>query len=213
MQANTYSKTDKSPLTKNFSITEFHCKGTNCGCKETLHDPQLSAYLQQIRDHFGKPVFITSGYRCAKQNAAVGGTAASRHMKGQAADFYIPDVEPRQIAQYAEQIGVLGIGLYGPEDGNFVHIDTRSAKSFWYGHKQEKRETFCNEAGIYVVTCQLGESPAHYTLIFDSQAGEATQRIGNSTAAVSVCYKNGAADFSTVSIGQDMAKILHIRKI
>ena len=38
-------------------------------------------------------------------------------------------------------IGIKGIGLYD----SFVHIDTRTAKFFWYGHGQEQRLTF-NEA-------------------------------------------------------------------
>ena len=56
MATNTYDKTDKTQLTQHFNITEFRCKGSTCGCTETLHDPALSAFLQQIRDHFGKPV-------------------------------------------------------------------------------------------------------------------------------------------------------------
>jgi hypothetical protein len=37
----------------------------------------------------------------------------------------------------------LGIGLYETNsDGYFVHIDTRTTKSFWYGQKQAKRTTF-----------------------------------------------------------------------
>ena len=59
-------------------------------------------------------------------------------MKGQAADISIQGVAPKTIAKYAESIGMLGIGLYG----NFVHVDTRTTKSFWYGSEQAYRETF-----------------------------------------------------------------------
>ena len=41
--------------------------------------------LQQIRDHFGKPVYVNSGYRCDRHNKAVGGTSDSYHIKGMAA--------------------------------------------------------------------------------------------------------------------------------
>ena len=139
MATKTYAKTDKTQLTTHFNITEFHCKGTSCGCKETLHDPALSAYLQRIRDHFGKPLYITSGYRCPKHNAGTANASTtSRHTKGQAADFTISGVKPAEIAKFAESIGILGIGLYD----NFVHIDTREKKSFWFGHGQAYRETF-----------------------------------------------------------------------
>ena len=91
-------------------------------------------YLQQIRTHFGKPVHINSGYRCATHNKKVGGAKASKHATGQAADIKINGVAPSEIAKYAESIGVLGIGLYETNsDGYFVHIDTRTTKSFWYG--------------------------------------------------------------------------------
>ena len=65
MAVQTFSKTENTQLTNNFKISEFHCKGPSCGCTETLHDTSLSAYLQLIRNHFGKPVYITSGYRCS----------------------------------------------------------------------------------------------------------------------------------------------------
>lgn len=136
-----YNKTDRTKLSANFRVSEFACKGKSC-CSTVKIDEKLVEYLQKIRDHFGKSITITSGYRCATHNKNVGGATGSRHTKGQAADIVVKGVDPAEVAKYAESIGVLGIGLYGPEDGNFVHIDTRTTKSFWYGHKQAKRTTF-----------------------------------------------------------------------
>jgi len=52
-------------------------------------------------------------------------------------------VAPREVAKYAESIGIKGIGLYETNaDGHFTHIDTRTVKSFWYGQKEEYRSTF-----------------------------------------------------------------------
>lgn len=45
--------------------------------------------LDPIRAHICEPVYITSGYRCAKLNELVGGSDHSQHMQGQAADFTI----------------------------------------------------------------------------------------------------------------------------
>lgn len=135
-----YTKKDSNKqLSKHFQVGEFLCR---CGCGKALVDDGLVTFLQRIRDHFNQPVIITSAYRCEKHNKAVGGATGSRHTKGQAADFYIPHVEPAEIAKYAENIGVKGIGLYEGKDGDFVHIDTRENKSFWYGHAQEPRTTF-----------------------------------------------------------------------
>ena len=68
----------------------------------------------------------------------MGGATNSYHTKGQAADIVVYGVSPQEVAKYAESIGVKGIGLYD----SFVHIDTRTSKSFWYSSKQEYRATF-----------------------------------------------------------------------
>lgn len=142
MAVKKYPKSSKTKLSKNFKAYEFDCKGANC-CGSTMIDSKLVEYLQQIREHFGNPVIINSAYRCAIHNRAVGGTSNSYHAKGQAADIRIAGVTPAEIAEYAESIGIKGIGLYETaKDGFFVHIDTRTAKSFWYGQAQAHRTTF-----------------------------------------------------------------------
>jgi uncharacterized protein YcbK (DUF882 family) len=58
-------------------------------------------------------------------------------MKGKAADIVVQGVSSREVAKYAESIGILGIGLYETSaDGYFTHIDTRTTKSFWYGQNE-----------------------------------------------------------------------------
>ena len=142
MAIKTYAKGSNTELSANFNSSEFDCHGSGC-CSSTLVDDKLVTYLQQIREHFGKPVNISSGYRCATHNKNIGGATNSRHSKGQAADIYISGVTPAEIAKYAESIGILGIGLYETNsDGFFVHVDTRETKSFWYGQKEASRTTF-----------------------------------------------------------------------
>lgn len=130
-------KGDSAKLSPNFRAREFDCQGKGC-CTTTPVDEKLVAYLQQIRDHFGKPVYLTA-YRCKTHNARTPNAAPnSYHCYGQAADFHIDGVVPGEIAKYAESIGIKGIGLYD----TFVHIDTRESKSFWYSHAQQWRTTF-----------------------------------------------------------------------
>lgn len=43
--------------------------------------------FEPIRKHFGKPIFISSGYRSAALNKAVGGSASSQHCQGEAIDI------------------------------------------------------------------------------------------------------------------------------
>ena len=46
--------------------------------------------LEPLRQHFGEPITISSGYRCALVNSYVGGSKNSQHKYGEAADISLP---------------------------------------------------------------------------------------------------------------------------
>lgn len=122
-------------LSANFTVAEFACKD---GSDPVFVDSSLAALLQKIRDHFGRPVVITSGYRTADHNKSVGGAAYSQHLYGRAADIRVQGIPVEQLAAYAETYlpGTGGIGRYPPRAGRavgWVHVDTRPAKSRWTG--------------------------------------------------------------------------------
>lgn len=138
----TFAKGTSRQLSAHFNSTEFDCHGSGC-CTQTIVNEKLIEYLEQIRTHFNAPITITSPYRCPTHNARSGGAVGSRHSKGDAADIVVKGIAPRKVAQYAESIGILGVGLYETgSDGYFVHIDTRDYKSFWYGQGQRAVTTF-----------------------------------------------------------------------
>jgi len=56
--------------------------------------------LQPIRNHFGRSVMISSGYRCKELNAAIGGATNSAHQFGRAADFEINGVDNKELATW-----------------------------------------------------------------------------------------------------------------
>ena len=123
-------------LAPGFKVREFRCRD---GSDVVMIDQTLVVLLQAIREHFGKPITITSGYRTAAHNAAVGGAKSSQHLLGRAADFYVEGVPVATVAAYAETLlpGRGGIGRY-PKDAKhptrktgWVHIDTRAGKSRW----------------------------------------------------------------------------------
>ena len=132
-----YKKGKVHRISQYFKSTEFDCKCKGY-CSTTILDTRLIEYLQRIREHFNKPVYINSGYRCYTHNKNVGGVSKSKHLLGMAADIRVKDTAPIDVARYAESIGVKGIGLYD----TFTHIDSRVKKAYWYGHKQEYRGTF-----------------------------------------------------------------------
>jgi uncharacterized protein YcbK (DUF882 family) len=119
-------------LSKNFSRSEFACKGTNCcGHSAPVH-PELISALQDLRDQLNLPLSITSGFRCNRHNESVGGAAQSFHTLGMAADVSCPDgMTAEDLAQAAEAIPAFqqgGIGIYP----SWVHLDVRTTgKARW----------------------------------------------------------------------------------
>ena len=92
--------------------------------------------LQCIREHFGKAVMITSGYRTPEHNAEVGGSKSSQHLLGRAADIRVAGVSVEDVAAYAESLmpDWGGVGRYPVKAGRatgWVHVDTRATKSRW----------------------------------------------------------------------------------
>ena len=135
IQAYSLSKEGYKQLRPHFRVREFRCRD---GSDPVFVDDELVALLQQIRQHFGTPLTITSGYRTPAHNKACGGAAYSQHLYGRAADFKIAGVGPDTVAAYAETLlpDRGGIGVYPPKTGRaegWVHIDTRPEKSRWRG--------------------------------------------------------------------------------
>lgn len=131
-----YKKHANTYLSKNFQVKEFIAKGSPLRDMyergvyyELWIDDRLVGFLQRIRDHFGRPIIITSGYRPAAYNKSVNGATSSLHIEGRAADIRIDGISPKVLAAYCKSIGIKGIGTYA----DFVHIDTRENAYYWNG--------------------------------------------------------------------------------
>ena len=81
-------------LAPDFRVREFRCKD---GSDEILVDEALVLLLQCIREHFGKAVTITSGYRTPAHNAKVGGSKSSQHLLGRAADIQVASTSVEDV--------------------------------------------------------------------------------------------------------------------
>jgi hypothetical protein len=55
--------------------------------------------LEQVRALFGVPIIVSSGYRSAAVNKRVGGSPASQHLQGLAADFTVSEMTPREVVR------------------------------------------------------------------------------------------------------------------
>ena len=90
-------------LSKNFSLEEMLSSDTarRCGIDNKPQSEEVVEnlralcleVLQPLRDHLGRPVTITSGYRCKELNKRVGGVRNSQHLKGEAADIRVKNRE------------------------------------------------------------------------------------------------------------------------
>lgn len=135
MAIETYSlaKDGEKNLSENFKVKEFACKD---GSNVIFVDSDLVSVLQKIRNHFNRPVVITSGYRTVSHNKKVGGSTNSQHLYGTAADIQVKDTPPEFVADYAETLlsGKGGIGLYPKKAGRakgWVHVDVRKNRARW----------------------------------------------------------------------------------
>ena len=127
------AKDGNRKLAPDFKVRELRCRD---GSDTVMVDETLTVVLQCIRDHFGKPVTITSGYRTPAHNAAVGGAKSSQHLLGRAADIRVQGASVEDVAAYAESLmpDWGGVGRYPVKAGRptgWVHVDTRANKSRW----------------------------------------------------------------------------------
>ena len=94
-------------LTENFSLVELtksqtaERKGID-NTPSTEHQENLkslcTSILQPVRDHFGRVVSVSSGYRSEELCLAIGSKTTSQHAKGQAADFEIFGMSNQELA-------------------------------------------------------------------------------------------------------------------
>ena len=91
---------------KNFSMSELKCKcgGKYCNGYPVGFSYELLGQLQKIRNHFGKPIMITSAVRCTQHNKNVGGIANSKHTQGKAVDFYVKGVSYKTLYSYVKTL-------------------------------------------------------------------------------------------------------------
>lgn len=125
-------------LTKHFTLLEFTASDAarrlridNTPGTTALHALQrLAELMEQVRDVLGGvPILISSGYRSAALNAAVGGSATSAHLLGLAADFTAPAFgTPRAICEELIAAGLVWDQLIlehpsaEASGGRWVHI-------------------------------------------------------------------------------------------
>lgn len=137
---------------KHFSEKEFWCKCSQCqkGDAELGIPPGgmiggvlenvkalVENVLDPLREKYGKPIRVNSGYRCPKHNLAVGGATQSQHMKGEVADIAPMDGDASELEKLVEMIKQNGKWDQMIVYPTFVHV---SWKRFGPNRKQTLRK-------------------------------------------------------------------------
>ena len=100
-------------LSRNFSLGELTKSQTalrmgidNNPTPEDLYNLHLLCdnILQPLREHYGRPVTISSGYRSEDLCVAIGSSRKSQHAKGQAADFEVMGVDNKEVAEWIRDV-------------------------------------------------------------------------------------------------------------
>lgn len=87
-----------------------------------------SRILEPLRDMFGVPIIISSGYRSELVNRGIGGSPTSDHCKGLAADFEIPGVSNYKVCEHIAGTNLhFGQLIYEFGEAGWVHISYDAA--------------------------------------------------------------------------------------
>ncbi len=152
-------------LSENFSLEELIRSSTarRIGLDNIPNDEHLKnlqvvvdEIAQPLRDHFGKPVRINSGYRSPALNAAIGGSKKSQHSKGEALDLEIDGVSNLEVADWITDncdYDQVILEFYNPAEGpnsGWVHASCKANLS-----ENRERNLIALKDGkktVYVVT-------------------------------------------------------------
>lgn len=90
--------------------------------------------LDPLHAMIGRPIIITSGYRCQRVNELVGGSKTSQHLTGKAADFHVQGYTPQQMDVVYQTIQMqfdFDQLIFYPSK-NIIHVS-------WNGNKNLKK--------------------------------------------------------------------------
>lgn len=104
-----------------FTKQEFACKCGKCGGFPEEPKEKLVRLAQRVRDHFCKPVTVSSGVRCVRHNQEVGGVFNSFHLSGRAMDFCVEGVDGETVLDYVKQQPEIHYAYH--IGGGYVHMD------------------------------------------------------------------------------------------
>ena len=98
--------------------------------------------LQPVREHFGRPVTVSSGFRSVELCLAIGSSSASQHAKGQAADFEVIGIDNKEVAEWIRDnldFDQLILEFYneGEPQSGWIHCSYAGTDEFGIEHNRK----------------------------------------------------------------------------
>jgi uncharacterized protein YcbK (DUF882 family) len=104
-----------------------------CGDKGMVTD--FLNDLNCLRHIYGKPLIVTSGFRCSAYNSKISSTGPNGpHTTGRAIDLQVTNPDALPLVKLAIDLGFKGIGINqkGEHSKRFIHIDkSRPHQTIW----------------------------------------------------------------------------------
>ena len=123
-------------ITKNFSLLELTSSETaarkgidNTPSTEVVANLRylFENVVQPLRDWYGKPINISSAYRCPALNKAIGGSTTSDHCLGRAVDFTLPKEDYKKVFEHLKTMAFdqLIWEMGNDEAPQWIHVSFR----------------------------------------------------------------------------------------
>ena len=145
---------------KYFTIAELSASNTakargldNTPDQEAVANLQnlVDYLLDPLREMYGKPITVTSGYRSPKVNSAVGGSSTSEHRYGMAADISLPSkAENKKLFELIRDNFVFG-QLIDEKDFAWVHVS--------FNPKRMRNQVLRYNGSTYTVLSDGADTP------------------------------------------------------
>lgn len=102
-----------------FKDSEFEC--SHCGISKM--EQGFIDKLNILRESYGKPLRVTSGYRCPQHPVEAKKASSGAHTTGRAVDFAVQGEDAYKLLSLSMQMGFKGIGVQQKGSGRFIHLD------------------------------------------------------------------------------------------
>lgn len=106
----------------NFPYAELRCRCGQCGSTGREMNPAFMDLVQQLRDLYGRPMALSSAYRCPRHPAEMNKAAPGEHCDGLAVDVLCRSAEALKLLSLALTLGFTRIGVNQKGVSRFLHL-------------------------------------------------------------------------------------------